>query len=77
MGNHQLNSLIKMINQIASNQNHVDEATAAETVSGHIQKFWSRGMKEQICDYLENDGAELSDTAKLSVQKLTELQKVS
>lgn len=71
MGTHQLTSLIKMANQIAANNTHIgDKAAEAEMVANHLNKFWARPMKEQIKDYLSNDGGELSPVAQLAVKQL-------
>ena len=68
MGNHQLNSLIKMANQIAENNTHIgDETAEAEMVANHLTKFWARSMKAQIKEYLESDGSELLPIAKKAV----------
>ncbi|MCV6612813.1 MAG: formate dehydrogenase subunit delta [Amphritea sp.] len=69
MGNHQLNSLIKMVNQIAANNTHIgDEAEAAQMVASHLGKFWARSMKQQIIEYRENDGSELLPVANQAIQ---------
>lgn len=71
MGQHQLNSLIKMANQIAANNTHIgDETAEAEMVANHLSKFWARSMKAQIRDYLENDGSELLPIARQAVAQL-------
>ncbi|MEH6577827.1 MAG: formate dehydrogenase subunit delta [Amphritea sp.] len=68
MGNHQLASLIKMANQIASNNTHIgDETEAAEMVANHLSKFWARSMKQQIIEYKESDGSELLPVASLAI----------
>ena len=43
----QLDSLIRMVNQIAANNTHRGD-TAAEYVHTHLKKFWARSMKRQI-----------------------------
>ncbi|WP_296055301.1 formate dehydrogenase subunit delta [uncultured Amphritea sp.] len=71
MGQHQLNSLIKMANQIAANNTHIgDETAEAEMVANHLSKFWARSMKAQIRDYLESDGSELLPIARQAVAQL-------
>jgi len=68
MGNHQLASLIKMANQIAANNTHIgDDAAEAKMVADHLRKFWARSMKQQIAEYLENDGSELLPIAKKAI----------
>lgn len=71
MGSHQLNSLIKMANQIADNNTHVGSSDdIANQVANHIQKFWSRSMKKEISQYQQSNGDALSPTAKKAIEKL-------
>jgi len=72
MNTSQIQHLINMANQIASNNNYnkSDEETA-EVVINHLQKFWARPMKTQILQYAKNDGAQLSNAAKLAVLQLS------
>jgi formate dehydrogenase subunit delta len=71
MSSHQLPNLILMANQIAANitSGQSEEVTAA-AVTQHLSRFWSRAMKAEIVAYLNEDGSELSETAKLAVSKL-------
>ena len=72
MGSHQLNSLIKMANQIADNNSHVGGSDdIANLVANHIQKFWSRTMKEEIIRYQKSNGDALNSTAQKAIEKLT------
>lgn len=69
MGNHQLTSLIRMVNQIAANNTHIgDESEAAQMVANHLGKFWARSMKQQIIEYREHDGSELLPVANQAIQ---------
>jgi formate dehydrogenase subunit delta len=75
MSDQQLQNLIKMINQISiNNLHHGDEDKAADIVATHIRKFWARSMKQQIIDYAESDGIELSAVSRLAVKRLAEPQ---
>ncbi|MEX0827607.1 MAG: formate dehydrogenase subunit delta [Haliea sp.] len=67
--NGELRHLVDMANQIATNLRFAadDDAAAAELVANHIQRFWARSMKAQIVDYVQADGAELNQVAKLAV----------
>ncbi len=67
----QLDPLIKMINQIASNNLYQDgyELAASKTAS-HIQRFWARSMKEKIHAYADHDGEQLSTVAKMALEQL-------
>ena len=72
MGSHQLQSLIKMANQIADNNTHTGTSDdVASLVTNHIQKFWSRGMKQQIIEYQSNGGESLNPIASKAVNNLT------
>lgn len=72
MSDQQLQNLIRMINQISDNNlHHGDEGEAAEVVATHLRKFWARSMKQNIIDYAESNGAELSKVSRLAVKRLT------
>lgn len=75
MSDQQLQHLIRMVNQIsANNLHHGDEEQAAEVVATHLRKFWARSMKQQIIEYAEADGLELSPVSRLAVKRLSEPQ---
>ena len=59
--------LIHMVNQIAENNQYNGLEKAALVTSVHLQKFWARSMKEDIKEYLQNDGGGLSDTSKAAI----------
>ncbi|WP_299199774.1 formate dehydrogenase subunit delta [uncultured Amphritea sp.] len=68
MANHQLTSLIRMANQIAANNTHIgDETAEAEMIANHLTKFWARSMKQQIAEYLNQGGDELSPIARKAI----------
>lgn len=63
--------LIQMINQIAINNISAgDEQAVAEVVRGHIQKFWSRRMKTQLIELLDDAGDQLEPAARLAGERL-------
>lgn len=67
----QLQSLIKMVNQIsANNLHHGDESQAADVVAGHLKKFWARSMKAQLIAYADADSGDLTSVSRLAVEKL-------
>lgn len=70
----QLQSCIRMLNQIAANQQHFDnDEQAAAAVANHLKKFWARSMKQQIIAFAEEDeGQELSAIARRAVVLLRE-----
>lgn len=68
MRTHQLHALIEMVNQIANNiTSGVSQELTAKEVASHLGRFWSRSMKDEIVDYLNSDGSELSETSKAAV----------
>ncbi len=67
----QLEQLIVMINQIVDNNSYGNTTEqTADATAVHLKKFWARSMKQQIIEYLEQDGSELQPAAKLAVQQL-------
>jgi formate dehydrogenase subunit delta len=70
MSRNQLESLIHMANQIATNNAHY--ADAAERIHTHLKKFWARSMKRQIVEYLQRDGSGLSPLARQAIAQLAE-----
>jgi len=71
MSSSQIENLVSMLNQIASNNNYkkTDEETAA-VVANHVNRFWARSMKETIIKYAANDGTKLSLTVKIAIAQL-------
>jgi len=52
----QLQSSIRMLNQIAANLTYfADDEQAAAAVASHLNKFWARSMKQQIIAFAEED----------------------
>lgn len=68
----QLQSSIRMINQIAANQKHFDDTEqAAAAVAAHLRKFWARSMKQEIMAFAEKDeGRALSTVAHRALELL-------
>lgn len=68
---HEKASLIKMLNHIAINNASVgDEHTVAQVIEGHVQKFWSRRMKEQLHELIQHGCDDLHNAARLAGQRL-------
>ena len=70
MTHNQLDTLIKMVNQIAANNGHYTPEEAADHIASHLRRFWARSMKKMIVDYLEQDGSELSPVAKMAIERI-------
>jgi len=67
----QLDHLIKMINQIASNNLYNDNVEqAAAKVANHIQRFWAPPMKQQIFNYAASDGSKLSPVVQQAIAQM-------
>ncbi|MBV1790443.1 formate dehydrogenase subunit delta [Marinobacterium sp. D7] len=63
--------LIQMINQIALNNISAgDENDVADMVASHVKKFWSRRMKSQLFECVEQGGEELHPAARLAGERL-------
>ncbi|MTI64601.1 formate dehydrogenase subunit delta [Methylophaga sp.] len=72
MSHKQLDTLIRMINQIAANNGAYPHDEAAERVASHLQRFWARSMKTMIIEYRLSEGDELSPIAKEAVAILAQ-----
>lgn len=73
MSNQQLDSLIKMINQISTNnQHHESNQLAAEAVASHLTKFWARSMKQEIIMYMKTGGEGLLPISRMAIELLQE-----
>lgn len=63
--------LIKMINQIARNNSSAgDDSAVADVVAGHIKKFWSRRMKQQLFELVEQRSERLYPAARMAGERL-------
>ena len=71
MTNKQLDSLILMVNQISTNNEHYGPEEAAERVSKHLKGFWARSMKQMIISYLAENGSDLSPIARRAIELLS------
>ena len=72
MSHNQLDSLIRMVNQIAANNGAYETGEAAERVASHIQRFWARSMKTLIIEYCHQGGEDLTPIARLAVAQLAQ-----
>jgi formate dehydrogenase subunit delta len=68
--NASLNKLIYMANQIGKAFARRTHEEAISEISSHIKKFWEKRMLAQIFLYLDEDGSELDELPKQSLQKL-------
>ncbi|MFI5099726.1 MAG: formate dehydrogenase subunit delta [Actinomycetes bacterium] len=51
-----LESLVRMVNQIAANVAHHSPEEAAELVAAHLRSFWAPPMRADILAYLDSGG---------------------
>lgn len=67
----QIDTLVKMINQIADNapRQETSEATA-EAVATHLKKFWAKPMKEEMRAYVKAGGVGLNEVAAEAALRL-------
>ncbi|MBD3635537.1 MAG: formate dehydrogenase subunit delta [Methylophaga sp.] len=72
MSHKQLDTLIRMSNQIAANNSAYPHDEAAERVANHIQRFWARSMKNLIIEHQQSAGDELSPIAREAVAILAQ-----
>lgn len=71
MSQNQLDTLIRMLNQIAVNNGAYPVEEAATRVAEHVKRFWARSMKQSIIEYNQTQqDDELSPVAKLALSKL-------
>ena len=66
--NNELQTLIRMANQIAANFSfHSD---AVEKTTAHLQRFWAPSMKEMILAHVAEGGSGLDDIALQATHRL-------
>lgn len=70
MSNSEIQRLVSMANQISRNCSLTSENEAVAMVANHLQKFWSRAMKQALKDYASTDGQALDDTARKAAAQL-------
>jgi formate dehydrogenase subunit delta len=64
----EIDSLVKMVNQIADNLDFHDDAV--ERVADHLQRFWAPSMREKITEHEANGGSGLNPSAQAAVRRL-------
>ncbi|MCH8533122.1 MAG: formate dehydrogenase subunit delta [Natronospirillum sp.] len=70
----QLQSLIRMANQISVNLARDDDEQSATLIANHLKKFWAKSMKEQFIAYAQEDGQDLSALARMAAERLSEIK---
>lgn len=67
-----VNKLVRMANQIATNFEYADPEQGAAAVCDHLSRFWNSAMKAQLIEYQRAGETGLSDLAGSAVAKLAE-----
>lgn len=65
----ELQTLVKMANQIAANFSF--HADAVDKTTAHLQRFWAPSMKQLILEHVAAGGAGLDDIALQATRKLS------
>ena len=65
----ELQTLIKMANQIAANLSFQDDAE--DQTLGHIERFWAPSMRKQLSDHAAAGGEGLDDLALQAARRLS------
>lgn len=66
----QIDTLIKMLNQIAANNIAYETEEAADRISKHIKLFWALSMKKTLLNEAKHIESELSPVELMAVKKL-------
>jgi len=65
----ELQTLVKMANQIAANFSFHDDAI--ERTVSHLQRFWAPSLRQQMISHVAAGGAGLDDLALQAAQRLS------
>ena len=66
----QVEHLVTMANQIALNFGERRDVTlASERTGSHLEKFWTRAMREQLFAYWQGNGEGLSPAVELLLRE--------
>jgi formate dehydrogenase subunit delta len=65
-----IENLIRMGNQIASfYESYPDQVEARKEIASHLKKFWAPRMRTELLNYVDREGAGLSDSLQASVRE--------
>ncbi len=65
-----VDTLVRMVNQIAANVAHHSPEEAADLVATHLRSFWAPPMRADILAYLDGGGAGLDPVAREGLELL-------
>ncbi len=64
--------IVQMANDIGSFfRAEPDRQVALEGISNHINKFWTRRMREKLLDYVQHGGADLDELPRAALSQVT------
>lgn len=70
MTSQQIEQLVKMANQIAVNFGQERDLTeASRRTSEHMEKFWTRAMREQLASYASSGGEGISPAVAMLLKE--------
>jgi len=66
--NNELQTLVKMANQIAANFSFQDDAV--DKTVNHLQRFWAPALRQQMIEHVAAGGDDLSELALQAAKRL-------
>jgi formate dehydrogenase subunit delta len=64
--------IVQMANDIGNFfRAETDRQVAIDGISNHINKFWTRRMREKLLDYVRHGGADLDELPRAAVSQVT------
>jgi formate dehydrogenase subunit delta len=65
-----VDSLVRMVDQIAANQRHRPDDEAVATVAEHLRLFWAPAMRHDLEAAVDAGAVELDPVARAAVDRL-------
>ena len=67
----EIDSLVRMANQIAANVAHHPADQAADEVAAHLRSFWAPSMRRRLAEWVVDEGGSgLDPVARTAVDRL-------
>jgi formate dehydrogenase subunit delta len=64
--------IVRMANDIGSFfRAETDRQVALDGISNHINKFWTRRMRQRLLEYVQHGGSELDELPRAAVAQVT------
>jgi formate dehydrogenase subunit delta len=71
MSNETSEHIVQMANDIGNFfRAEPDRQVALEGIANHINKFWTRRMRQKLLEYVQQGGAELDELPKAALAKV-------